>query len=139
MADDPNCPVEFDADLNEYHITCEGNGQMMIYYCPLCGGRAPKSRRSQLFHRLTDDERRRLLDLTKDLKTVTDVIAALGEPDRRHPVGVVTVTPEREGRPETTENLPLLVYTNLSDTAEVYVTVHPNERVGISLQGKGKK
>ncbi len=112
---------------------------MMIYFCPFCGGRAPKSRRSLLFHRLTDAERQRLLELTKDLKTVNQVTNALGEPDRRHPVGVVTVTPEREGRPEITENLPLLVYSKLSDTAEVYVTVYPDDKVGISFQSKSVK
>ena len=49
MADDPKCPVHFDARLNEYHISCEDGGQMMVYFCPFCGGRAPKSRRSLTF------------------------------------------------------------------------------------------
>lgn len=136
MADDPDCPVEFDAALREYPLISTGDGHIMIYYCPFCGGRTPRSRRSRLFHRLTEGERQRLFNLTKNLKTVDDVIAAFGEPDRRHPVGIVTITPERDGKPETSENLPLLVYTRLSETAEVYVTVHPTDRVGISLHSK---
>lgn len=138
LADDPTCPVEFDAELNEYHITRAGSG-WMIYYCPLCGGSAPKSRRDQLFHKLTEVERNRLIDLTKHLKALDEVIAAFGQPDIDQPVGFIKTIPEHDGKPETTESFRVLIYTKLSDTADVHVTVHPNDRVGISLQGKEVK
>jgi hypothetical protein len=54
---------------------------MMIYHCPFCGGKAPKSRRDELFHRLPHAEQRRLGELTHNLRTVQEVTAALGEPD----------------------------------------------------------
>jgi len=139
MADDLKCPVEFDAALNEYHITREGGGFSMIYYCPFCGGSTPKSRRSQLFQRITEDEKRRLCDLTKDMRTVEDVTAAFGEPNIYHKVGQVSTMSERDGKPETTRSYPVMVYTKLSDTAEVYVAVYPTDRVGIRFQGKGVK
>ena len=139
MADDPKCPVEFDAELNEYHITRQGGGYSMIYYCPFCGGSTPKSRRSRLFHRITDDEQRRLCDITKDMRTVQAVTAAFGEPDIHHKVGWVSTTPERDGKPETTRSYPVMIYTKLSETAEVHVTVYPTDRVAIRFQGKGVK
>jgi len=108
----------------------------MIYHCPFCGGRAPKSRRVDLFHRLTDAEQRRLCELTKSLRTIQDVTAALGEPDIRQPIGLVSTTPERDGNPETTQSYPVLIYTRLSDIADVYVRIDPNDRVSINFQGK---
>ncbi len=138
-AEDTKCPVEFDDELNEYHITLEDDGYMVIRYCPFCGGRAPDSKRSRLFHMLTDDERRRLCDLTKGTRTLQDVTAAFGEPEIRQPVGMVVTMPERDGSPETTKSYPVLIYTKLSDIANVHVTVYPTDKVAISFQGKAVK
>jgi hypothetical protein len=138
-ADDPKTPVEFDAELNEYHIIRGRKNFLMIYYCPFCGGSAPKSRRDRLFHTLTDAERQRLVTLTKDMRTVEDVTRAFGEPNIRQPVGMTITEPERDGKPETTQSYPVLIYTKLSDIADVHVAVYPTDRVGISFQGKGKK
>jgi hypothetical protein len=135
----PRLPVEFDAELNEFHIVRGPKDFLMIYYCPFCGGSAPKSRRARLFHTLTDAERQRLVSLTKDMRTVEDVGQAFGEPDIRQPVGMVITNPERDGKPETTQSYPVLIYTKLSDVADVHVTVYPTDRVGISFQGKAKK
>jgi len=109
---------------------------MNIYHCPFCGGRAPKSKRVNLFARLTDKETRRLTQLTKGLHTLEQVLAALGQADRDNAVGMTVVTPERGGKPETTQNFRTLVYTKLSDTAEIHVTVYPMDRVAITFQGK---
>jgi len=65
--------LEFEAELNEYHLVRGPKDYLMIYYCPYCGGSAPKSKRGRLFHRLTDVERQRLVDLTKDMRTLQDV------------------------------------------------------------------
>lgn len=139
MADDPKCPVEFDASLNEYHIAHEGKGYSLIRYCPFCGGSTPKSKRSLLFHRITDVEQRRLCELTKNIRTVQDVTGAFGEPDIQQPIGWVTTTPERDGKPETTKSYPAMIYTKLSEIADVHVTIYPTDRVAIMFQGKGVK
>jgi hypothetical protein len=139
MTDEPKCPVEFDAVLNEYHITGEGNSHWMIYYCPFCGGRTPKSRRARLFNTLTHDERERLFKLTEGYRTLDEVIAAFGQPDIDQPVGVAKITPEREGIPEITEGGRVVVYTKLSDTADVRVKVHPTGVVGFSFLSKAIK
>ena len=138
-ADDPDSHVEFDPKLNEFHITGKSNGYMMVYYCPFCGGSAPKSRRPSLFHRLSNAERRRLCELTKDLRTVDAVIAALGQPDIRHPVGLITGTPERDGKPETTQGYPMMIYSKISDTANIEVVVYPDDKVAITFVGKSIK
>ncbi len=125
--------------MNEYYIAHGESGRMMIYYCPFCGGRTPKSRRSLLFHTLTDAERHRLANLTKDMRTIQEVTGAFGEPDINQPVGCVITTPERDGKPETTKSYPVMIYTKLSEIADIHVTIYPADRVGISFQGKGVK
>ena len=111
----------------------------MIYYCPFCGGSAPKSRRSKLFHTLTDAERMRLVTLTKDMRTLEDVKTKFGEPDINQPFGMVTTQPEREGKPETTQSYPVMVYQKLSDTADVDVIIYPLDRIGIRFRTKAVK
>jgi hypothetical protein len=142
-ANRPDSPIRFDPKLNEYHFiyrtSTGGEAEMMIYHCPFCGGRAPKSRRADLFHRLTHAEQRRLSELTKALRTVQDVTAVFGEPDIRHAIGMVITTPERDGKPETTQSYPTMIYTKLSETADVHVAVYPNDKVGITFQGKAVK
>ena len=96
-ANSPDSPIRFDPELNEYHFvhqTSEGNeALMMIYHRPFCGGKAPKSRRDELFHRLSQAEQIRLSKLTKDLRTIDEVRGALGESDFDSPTGLVVTTP----------------------------------------------
>jgi hypothetical protein len=128
--------IRWDDSMNEYYIAHGKNGRMMIYYCPFCGGSTPKSRRSLLFQTLTDSERQRLCTLTKDMRTIQDVTGTFGEPDIHQPVGFVITTPERDGKPETTKSYPVMIYTKLSEIADVHVTIYPSDRVGISFRGK---
>jgi hypothetical protein len=137
MADDPKDPVEFDPKLNEYHIPRQGNGgYSLVNFCPLCGGKAPASKRGSLFQRLDHAEQQRLFELTKDLHTAQDVVAALGEPDARRPLGMMVFATEKEGAPQTTQSYPMMIYSKLSDSADVHVTVYPTDKVGITFQSK---
>lgn len=36
-ADDPDVPIEFDQETNEFHF-CKGGATLIIYRCPFCGG-----------------------------------------------------------------------------------------------------
>ena len=142
-ANHPDSPIRFDSKLNEYHfihrMSTGEEAKMMIYHCPSCGGRAPKSRRGELFRRLDHTEKRRLCKLTERLQTIQDVTSTLGEPDIRQPVGMVVTTPERDGEPETTRSYPVMIYTKLSETADIHVIVYPLDRVAISFRGKAVK
>jgi hypothetical protein len=129
--------VAFDPRLNEYHITRKGNGgYTLVYFCPLCGGRAPTSKRGSLFQRLDLKEQQRLFELTKELLTVQDVIAAFGEPDARRPFGMMVFSTEKEGTPATTQSYPMMIYSKLSEVADVHVTVYPTDKVGITFEAK---
>jgi hypothetical protein len=134
-AKDPTLPIEFDAELNEFHVVC-AQGFMMIYHCPLCGGKAPESLRRDLFQRIPDGEAKRLLGLNRNFKNADEVISALGPPDADQPLGGMEMHPESDGRPPWVTAHRVLVYTHLSEVADLYVSVYPSGGVGFGLQGK---
>ena len=138
-ADDPKCPVEFDKELNEYHLVRGPKDYLMIYFCPFCGGSGPKSKRDRLFLKLTDKERARLLLLTRNMRTVRDVTGTFGKPDKRLPVGETSVQPEGGGRPEMTCSYPVMIYSKISELADVHVTIYPVDKVGFAFLSKPKK
>ena len=138
-ANDPNIPIEFDERLNEFHIVffiSDSESYLLIRHCPFCGGKAPESRRTSLFATITVQEQARLAELTKSLKHLSDVIGALGEPDKDEEAGLMLTRPEKGGRPSETQVYRTLTYTQLSETADVCVTVQPDERVVITFNGK---
>ena len=147
QADNPTSPIVFDVRLNEYHFEypspCAGEGcltakaQMMIYHCPFCGGAAPKSKRPSLFTAFIPEEQRRLCRLFDGMRTLQDVIAALGLPDEDKERGLTVHQPEKEGKAPTMRSFRTLRYTRLSDTADVEVYADPAEdKVQVVLMGK---
>jgi hypothetical protein len=134
-AKDPELPIEFDARLNEFNLV-QGLRRMRIYYCWFCGGRAPESLRGTLFARIPSKERDRLFALMKGLNTVAGLIARCGEPDSDSARGVFIEVPERDGNAATIKSRRLLVYSKLSEVADVHAYVYPDDRVEIVLRGK---
>jgi hypothetical protein len=135
MADNPDMPVQWDEATHEYSFVHEA-AHLAIYHCPFCGGRAPESKRSSLFTHISSTEQTRLWKLTDPLKTLSQVLETFGQPDEDHEHGMGFEWPERDGRPPTSETHRALVYKGLSDTADVRVTVYPDDRVAFAFMGK---
>lgn len=139
---DPTVPVGFDLEVKEFHIECRSEsgmkGQMILRYCPSCGGGAPHSIRENLFQYITHEERYRLGVLTAELRTVPDVLAAFGQPDEDLPSGCAITTPEKDGEPGRTISFRVLRYDNLSSSAQVAVLVHIDESISVSFVPKPK-
>jgi hypothetical protein len=135
MTSQPDFPISYDAELNEYHIVGAGDAKVMIYHCFFCGGRMPHSRRESLFHHLSEEEVQRLRDLTKPLNTVAAVIAAFGEPETDDPQGTTVMMPEHMGTPRT-DVYRTLTYSNLSAAVLVQVIVGTDSAVRFSLVPK---
>ncbi len=147
QANDPASPIVFDPRLNEYHFEypspcASGNcqaakAQMMIYHCPFCGGAAPPSKRATLFTTFTPKEQRRLYRLFDGMRTLQEVVAALGPPDEDKERGLTVRRPEKDGHAPTLRSFRTLRYTRLSETADVEVYVDPAEdKVQVMLMGK---
>lgn len=135
LSKEPSVPIEFDEKLNEYHILGTNGAQIMIYHCPFCGGRTPRSHRDELFMHITHAETERLKDLTRDLKTLDDVLNAFGSPDFDSPTGCSVTKDDSTGRPKTTYYRQL-TFTGLSDTANVDAVVGLNNQVQFSFMPK---
>lgn len=139
-AAEPQIPVEYDAETNEFHLMyrAENGGFASMYHCPFCGGAAPESIRDSLFEHLSHEESLRLSELTKGLKTETDVVFAFGEPNEVIENGGGTLSPETETSPPVHEYFRSLRYSGLSETADVHVEVKLDGRAGFSFVGKFK-
>jgi hypothetical protein len=135
LSREPSVPIEFDPKLNEYHIVGAGGGKTMIYHCPFCGGRAPDSRREELFTHITHAESGRLKALTIDLKTVDDVLKTFGLPDYDNPAGYANTKDDGAGRPITTYYRQL-TFGGLSDSAYVNAIVGLNREVQFTFSAK---
>lgn len=116
-------PIRFDERTGEYHLH-HVRGLLVFYYCPICGGRLPASRRSSLFVHVDDAERSRLSVLLASISSVADVFSRFGPPDEELDVGVYTIYPERDGCPEFGQAARRLKYKNLSAVVDVVFHVH---------------
>lgn len=117
-ASDPDHPVAFDPEVNEFHFVVRGlNGEpkakYCIYHCPFCGGATPESVREHLFSVIPDAEDGRLRELFSRLKTIDQVVEKFGPPDFDYADGCQTNEPERYGRPPVRKAYRVLKYTEL--------------------------
>jgi len=136
-SDDPENPIFFDADVNEYNYRGIGKSRSTwgIRHCPWCGGAAPKSKRASLFATVTREEEQRLRDITRGLKSVEDVIEKFGKPDHEMAEGLVTKSAESDTEPSKIRSYRVLHYFRLSETADVHFTDYEGG-VRATFQGK---
>ncbi len=137
-ADEPDIPIIFSANTNEYQLVHGDDNQsrMLLYYCPFCGGRTPDSRRDRLFSRITMAETDRLKELTRGIKTIDDAIRLLGTPDTDSPDGVTIVTDGSETDPTKIESYRTITYSGLSVAAVVHITDYRGGGIQIQFFGK---
>jgi hypothetical protein len=138
-ANDPDNPITFDPSTNEFHLeyeTAARRGALTLYHCPFCGGAGPQSTRDEHFARVPRREEKRLLDLFADVATIDDAISKFGPPETDLAQGVGRLTPESNGQPSSREWFRNVVFTTLSDVADVHVTDYHKDRVHVRLQGK---
>jgi len=135
-AKEPSHAIRWDERMNEYYISYGHGGQMMVYYCPFCGGSTPKSRRASFFAHVTTDEETRIYGLFKGIHAVADVIARFGVPDEEMEFGSGVRLPEQDGKPARGEMFRTLVYKNLSPVAEIVFVVGNNDSVRGSWRQK---
>lgn len=140
MARKPDSPIKFDVEMNEYYFSYfDGGGEeskLIIYHCTFCGGAAPDSFRPSKFAMLSHAELERLREMTKNLKTMDDVLANLGSPDSDDQQGVMWTIPESDEHSEITEAFRTLIYRSLSQTADICVIVRRGGETHFTFSGK---
>jgi hypothetical protein len=79
-ATNPMIPVEFDEEMNEYHLVRDG-AETQMRYCFWCGGHLPKSNLDLFFTRPSESEMAEVKELLKDARSHDDVLRILGPAD----------------------------------------------------------
>jgi len=131
-ANDPDNPVFFDREVNEYHFRGAGH-KLAIYHCPFCGGKASDSHRENLFAVIPFEESNRLHELTKNIKTLEETLSVLGEPEYETPE---IVTEIKENEAPITRTFRSYTYRTLSKVADVIIVENGKGGVKIGFQGK---
>jgi Domain of unknown function (DUF6980) len=126
---EPGSAIRWDERMNEYHIVDANGGELMVYYCPFCGGRTPKSQRSSFFAHVTQHEEQRITELFRDIRKVADVIARFGPPDEEREVAFGVRSPVRDDAPQQGEVFRGLVYKKLSPVADVVFQIGDSDTV----------
>lgn len=111
--EDPSHPIKFDPETGEYHfnhreLDGKGEGQLIIYHCPFCGGCAPRSRRHLLFAVIPQAEAARLAAILQEITTIEAALEVLGNPDLDQMAR--RARSEKDGLPPEVELYRLLVY-----------------------------
>jgi hypothetical protein len=140
-ADDPANPIIFDEQTSEYQFTyqepdCEGRSMLVIYYCPFCGGAAPPPRRHLLFAAIPRDEEQRLAELLRPIETIQQALDTFGPPQMDSYSTIRDLHRDEPDHPPTVQRRPSLLYTALSDVADVRITERPDGRTSWTLSGK---
>lgn len=137
-ADEPDSPVVFDPQLNEYTIVNRRRRMTWnIYHCYFCGGAAPRSKRRSLFATIPARERERLQALATGFADLGEVIARFGKPDEDMAAGVGDIRHATEASGTTVTTYRTLRYHALSKVANVeFVDYGPKHGVRGTLQGK---
>jgi hypothetical protein len=143
-ADDPTLPITFDEETGEYQYQCcdsgsHGLSMLVIRHCPWCGGAAPKSKRSLLFHVIPPEEAQRLAKLIGRVSTLRAAIRKLGPPDEDDPDGLSENMPETDGRPPSVQWFRTLRYTRLSEVADVWFDERGDGHARWQLLGKPRR
>jgi hypothetical protein len=140
-ADDPENPIVFDERTSEYQFIYqrsgeEGRSMSVIYHCPFCGGAAPESQRDRLFAAISDTEMDRIALLVGPIETIQQAIDKLGPPQMDSYGVIRNVRRDDPNNPPTIQRCRELLYTTLSEVADVRITEAPGNRVSFTLSGK---
>lgn len=134
-ADDPDVPIEFDQETNEFHFSY-GGATLIIYHCPYCGGAARKSKRSLLFAAISSEEQERLTDLLRPVRSIRSALRRLGESERDDPGGLWVMRHEKDGQAPTRQRYRTLTYERLSEVADVSIAERADGSIHWHLIGK---
>src|SRR6266404_1479434 len=135
-ANEPNIPIEYDSEFNEYCLIAQDSRKTILYYCPICGGHLPKTERTSLFTTPSTEEIIEINERLKSVTTMDDVVRILGEPDERY--GPIINDPEKKrvyGMKDVRQGLR---YTSLAKTLVLTVQENEDGRIHVIFEGKPK-
>ncbi len=138
ISSEANSPIIFDAVVNEFGLqrdTPHGKAIHVIRYCLWCGGRAPVSKRDQMFAKVDYEETRRLTSMCAGINTFKDAMDRFGPPETDRADALVKIKPTADGANVYTSHR-VIIYEKLSKTANVRFTQRVGNVVSVSFVGK---
>lgn len=135
-AEDPDVPIQYDKVLNEYHLVGKNNRQMFFYYCPMCGGHLPKSRREKLFTKPSAREIAKIRKKVEGTRKMDDILAILGEPDEVY--GAISKNIRKGGKYKVKGVKRTVRYTSLAKTLNVLLQEYDDNSFAVMFEGKFK-
>jgi hypothetical protein len=128
-------PVRFDAELNEFHVVGPG-AVIILRYCYWCGGKLPRSRRSQLFESMDQKEIDGIQAIARELKSLDDAQRLLGAPDETQHRPQAGSGYDRHGAPVEYERT--LTYRQRWRTVDLQLHEFADGRIACSLTARRK-
>ena len=142
---DPNVPVGYDPQSNSFYFAAPDRMQLMLYFCPMCGGKFPDSEYQTDVPVAPEGEYQRLKEHVADLNTPDTAIQKLGKPDYDGLMKTYHGTSGQCYVDESVSSIRNIEYYHLSDWYSVELYFHDNsaeQRVvpkflnAIQLEGK---
>jgi hypothetical protein len=135
-ADDPDIFVRFDRKFNEYYLLTHDRESILLYYCPVCGGESPKSKRGEFFTRPLDSDVADLKVKLGVVKSLNDVVAILGAPDKSF--GPHLNDPRKKAIYDLRDVKETIKYLSISETFDLTVEETTDGQISMIIEGKPK-
>jgi hypothetical protein len=133
--DDPENPIVYDEKTSEYHFT-SGEGYLIIFHCPRCGGVAPTAQRKLLYAAIPSAEKKRLTQLLAPIETLQKAIDTFGPPQVDDFIQSRNDRRDVPNSPPTFERTRFIIYKTLSEVADVWIMENLNGPPHWMLHGK---
>lgn len=75
-------PVKYNPKFEEYILVGDNKSKAIIYFCPICGGQMPKSKRGDFFTIMSEEEMNEVVSKIGDTKNIKGIVKIFGKPDK---------------------------------------------------------
>jgi len=132
---DSNNPLVYNNEFNEYRIVHLGV-ELYFYYCPICGGKLPESKRSELYVEPLPEEIESINQKIKGVNNIGDIVKLLGEPDEVF--GPPVIDTQIGGIYGQKNIKQIVIYNSLAKTCNLLVQEYEDGKIELIISPKTK-
>jgi hypothetical protein len=128
-------PIKFDVQFHEYYLEGKDTSSSIFYFCPICGGRLPESKRDDFFHTPSEAEIDKIRKKVKNATTINELIKILGVPNEKVITNSEAEKQNSLGKKSVKQTL---VYNSIADSFSLIVVEDEDEKIHFLFAGKPK-
>lgn len=132
----PSYPIKYNPKYEEYILVGDNKSEAVIYFCPICGGQMPMSKRGDFFTIPSEEEINEIKSKIEDAKTIKGIVKAFGKPDREF--GSVGGDEERNKIFGLNKTKRTLLYESVGKTLNLFVDEDEDGKIIYYVAGKAK-